>query len=96
MLYDLVFSEHGYVVYRQELQEVERLKQEIARLTKEREELARQVLRLRDDPEAIEALVRRELGYVYKDEYMLIMPDAAPLPKMPEPDSHDTAPRERP
>jgi cell division protein FtsB len=77
LFYGLVFSDHGYLVYRQELQEVERLKQEIDHLTKQREALARQVLRLRDDPEAIEALIRRELGYVYKDEYMLIMPGAS-------------------
>ncbi|MDX8411646.1 MAG: septum formation initiator family protein [Mariprofundaceae bacterium] len=77
LFYGLLFSDHGYLVYRRELQEVERLKQEIDRLTKQREALARQVLRLRDDPEAIEALIRRELGYVYKDEYMLIMPGAS-------------------
>jgi len=77
MFYNLAFSDHGYLVYRQELREVDRLKQEIERLTLEREALARQVLSLRDDPDAIEALIRRELGYVYKDEYMLIRPGAS-------------------
>jgi len=76
MFYGLVFSDHGYLVYRQELQQVEQLRQEMARMREEREQLARRVLRLRDDPEALEELIRRELGYVYKDEYMLIRPEA--------------------
>jgi cell division protein FtsB len=75
MVYDLIFSDHGYLVYRQELKSFEALKQEVKTLRERREQLAREVLRLRNDPEALEELAHRELGYVHKDEFMLIMPD---------------------
>jgi len=74
MTYDLVFSDHGYLVYLQEQKTYEGLKQEVEALRKKRERLAREVLRLRNDPDALEELAHRELGYVYKDEFMLIMP----------------------
>jgi len=74
MTYDLLFSDHGYLVYRQELRAYEDLKREVKALREKRERLAREVLRLRNDPEALEELAHRELGYVHKDEFMLIMP----------------------
>lgn len=49
---------------------------ELEGLKLERERLAKDILRLRNDPKALEELVHRELGYVYPDEYMLIMPDS--------------------
>lgn len=49
---------------------------ELEGLKAEREKLAKEILRLRNDPRALEELVHRELGYVYPDEYMLIMPDS--------------------
>jgi len=74
MAYDLFLSGHGYLVYRQEHQTYKELKQEVETLRKKREHLAREVLRLRNDPAALEELAHRELGYVHKDEFMLIMP----------------------
>ena len=75
MAYDLVFSDHGYLVYRQEQRRLADLQAEVARLRQQRERLAKEVLRLRHDPRALEELVHRELGYVHRDEFMLIMPD---------------------
>jgi len=75
MVYDLVFSDYGYLVYRQEQKSYEALKQEVKGLQKRRERLAREVLRLRNDPDALEELAHRELGYVHRDEFMLIMPE---------------------
>jgi len=75
MVWDLVFSDHGYLVYRQEQAELRQLQDEIADLKAQREKLATKILRLRNDPKALEDLVHRELGYVYPDEYMLILPD---------------------
>lgn len=75
MVYDLIFSDHGYLVYRHELKSFEALKQEVRSLREQREQLAREVLRLRNDPEALEELAHRELGYVHKDEFILIIPD---------------------
>lgn len=73
--YDLVFSSHGYAVYRQEQRQLAALKAEVQELKQERKRLAEAVLRLKNDPDALEELVHRELGYVHKDEYMLIMPE---------------------
>ncbi len=74
MVYDLVFSDYGYLVFRQEQQAYEELKKEVQSLRERRELLAKEVLRLRNDPDALEDLAHRELGYVHKDEFMLIMP----------------------
>ena len=74
MAWDLVWSDHGYLVYRREHAEVVQLRQQLADMQKKREQLAARVLRLRKDPKALEELVHRELGYVYPDEYMLIVP----------------------
>ncbi|MDQ6986759.1 MAG: septum formation initiator family protein [Mariprofundaceae bacterium] len=74
MLWDIIASDHGYGVYRAEHAEVVRLQQQLQVLKKQREQLAGEILRLRKDPKALEDLVHRELGYVYPDEYMLIVP----------------------
>ncbi len=74
MLWGLVFSDHGYLVYQQEAIRFQQLQDEVKRLKQQREELARQILTLRNDPAALEELVHRELGYVHQDEFMLIMP----------------------
>ncbi len=75
MGYDLLFSDHGYMVYRQEKQQLQVLKDEISKMRRQRENLAREILRLRNDPKALEELAHRELGYVYPDEYIVIMPE---------------------
>jgi len=72
MLWGLVFSDHGYLVYQQEAAQVHQLEDELVAVKAERERLAREVLRLRNDPEALEELIHRELGYVHPDEYMVI------------------------
>ena len=74
MSWDLFFSDHGYRVYQGEHAKLEELKGELKALKVKREWLAKEILRLRDDPAALEELVHRELGYVYPDEYMLIIP----------------------
>jgi cell division protein FtsB len=79
--YDLIFSDHGYLVYRREHAELLKLQAEVAEMRQEREQLARQVLQLRNDPKALEELIHRELGYVHPDEYMLILPNK----KKPQP-----------
>jgi len=79
MLWNLIFSDHGYFVYQQEAAALHQLKAEVNQLKIERERLAKEVLRFRNDPQALEELIHRELGYVHPDEYMVIMPNA---PKM--------------
>lgn len=75
MTWDLVFSDHGYLVYRKERQSLEQARAELEAMKAKREKLAREILRLRNDPKALEELVHRELGYVHPDEYMVIMPE---------------------
>ena len=75
MGYDVIFSEHGYLVYRGEQQQVQHLQAQLKALRQQREKLARDILRLRHDPQALEDLVHRDLGYLYPDEFMMIMPD---------------------
>ncbi|MDX8396780.1 MAG: septum formation initiator family protein [Mariprofundaceae bacterium] len=74
MSYALLFSDHGYAVYHHEQAQFKALQQELEQLKQQRELLAQSILRLRHEPQALEDLVHRELGYVYPDEYMLIMP----------------------
>lgn len=83
MSWNLVFSDHGYLVYRQEAEQLQQLESEVEALKAGRERLAREVLRLRNDPDALEELVHRELGYVHPDEYMLIMPEHGKQEKKP-------------
>lgn len=77
MAYSLVFSNYGYLVYRKEQQRLASLRIEVAGLRQQREKLAREILRLRNDPKALEEYVHRELGYVYPDEYVVIMPKSS-------------------
>jgi len=83
MSWNLVFSDHGYLVYRQEAEQLQQLKSEVGALKAKRERLAKEVLRLRNDPDALEELVHRELGYVHSDEYMVIMPKDGKQGKKP-------------
>jgi len=72
MFWSLVFSDHGYLVYQQEAAQVGQLKDDLDAAKAERERLATEVLRLRNNPKALEELIHRELGYVHPDEYMVI------------------------
>jgi len=76
MTYDLIFSDYGYLVYRAEQQQVQDLQLQLEALNEQREQLAKNILRLRHDPKALEDLVHRDLGYLYPDEFMMIMPDS--------------------
>lgn len=75
MSWELILSDHGYRVYQDERAQLEKLEVELKALKVKREWLAKEILRFRNDPAALEELVHRELGYVYPDEYMLIIPD---------------------
>ena len=74
MFWDLVFSKHGYFVLQQEMQAKQQLQEDIQRLKAEKQNLQQEVIRMREDPKALEEVIHRELGYVYPDETMIIMP----------------------
>ena len=82
MGWDIFFSDHGYRVYQSEQQSLEAMQSEIDRLKADRERLAKEILRLRNDPKALEELIHSELGYVYPDEFMLIMPENGVVDEM--------------
>jgi len=47
---------------------------DIEALKAEKARLQEKVIRLREDPKALEMMIHKELGYVYPDETMIIMP----------------------
>jgi len=75
MIWDLLFSDHGYFVYREEYKQQQILEVEIHKLQAEKENLNAKIINLRENPKALEEVIHRELGYVYPDEYMLILPN---------------------
>jgi len=75
MTYQLIFSKHGYFVYQQEQQHIIELKQQAHDLKQQRETMVRRILQLRHNPQALENLAHERLGYVYPNEYILMMPD---------------------
>ena len=83
MSWNLIFSDHGCLVYRQDAEQLQQLESEVEALKAGRERLAQEVLRLRNDPDALEELIHRELGYVHPDEYMLIIPEHGKQEKKP-------------
>ncbi len=75
LVYSVSFSRHGIPSYLDEARELRLLQVDLARVRKEREEIARRVLLLRQDRAYLESVIHRELGYVYPDEYILIRED---------------------
>ncbi|RMH52477.1 MAG: septum formation initiator family protein [Zetaproteobacteria bacterium] len=75
LLWSLLFSDHSYLVYRQEQRQLERLQRQIIELRRQRERLAREILRLRNDPDELERLIHQQLGYIHPDEYIILHPE---------------------
>jgi len=75
MTYQLLFSHHGYGVYQEEQQQLRVLQTQAKTLEKKREDIARRILQLRHNPKVLEDLAHQRLGYVYPDEYILMIPD---------------------
>ncbi len=89
MLWDLLLSDHGYFVYKQEHQQLEALESEIRDLQQQQHEVKSRIIRLREDPGALEEVIHRELGYVYPDEFMLIMPEKTENEQIPQRSGHE-------
>lgn len=66
-------SKQGYLAYQEEQQRLQHLQQKVITMQQQRDQLAKEIIHLRDNPHALEALVHSELGYVYPNEYVLIM-----------------------
>jgi cell division protein FtsB len=71
------FSHQGlYRIYRLR-QERQSLEQETSRLAAENSRLARTIDRLRNDPEMIQDLIRRELNLIGKNDIIIQLPQQA-------------------
>jgi len=68
-----MFAKHGYFVFKEEQRAQQLLIIDIDALKAEKADLQQEVIRLREDPKALEAVIHEELGYVYPDETMIIM-----------------------
>jgi len=73
LAFELIMSKQGYLVYQKEKQQLQQLQQETQKMQAYHDKLAKEVIYIREDSHALEALVHSELGYVYPDEYVLIM-----------------------
>jgi len=71
--YSVFLSHHGLPMYWQEKQELELLKLDLQQIQNQREDLAKRILLLRHDRAYLESVIRSELGYVYPDEYVLMI-----------------------
>jgi len=71
MLIFIMFSDKGLADLFCLKRDRDRLQQENTRLKKENDALYRTIERLRNDPEYIESIARKELGMIRKDEVIL-------------------------
>jgi|UPI000369721B cell division protein FtsB len=85
LAYSVLFSEHGLPSYLEETHTLRLLNIDLHQVQNEREALAKRIVLLRDDRNYLESVVRRELGYVYPDEYVLILTPATKNQQPPTP-----------
>ena len=71
LLLFIMFSDSGLADLFKKKSEMDRLLQENARLKQENLILYRTIERLKNDPEYIESIARKELGMIRKDEVIL-------------------------
>lgn len=73
LVYEITFSEQGYFAYQEDKKQLQQLQKDIDLIQTTHDKLAKEIIHIRENPYALEALVHSELGYVYPDEYVLIM-----------------------
>ncbi len=73
--YLLWFGEQGLVRWRQTEKELITMRAEVATVEARIQDLKNEILLLEKDPTAVEAVARRDLGLVYPDEIIFIVPN---------------------
>ncbi|MDQ6975141.1 MAG: septum formation initiator family protein [Mariprofundaceae bacterium] len=73
LAYSVFLSQHGLPTYWKEKQVLDLLKLDLQEVQAKREDLAKRILLLRHNNTYLESVIRSELGYVYPDEYILMM-----------------------
>ena len=63
-----VFGAHGFLAMRRTQIEIEKLRQEIAQITAENQELEKHVKALKSEPKLIERIAREEMGFARPGE----------------------------
>ena len=72
--YHVVFGQNGLTAYSQKRQNSIALNRELARLTRENDQLKSRVEHLQTDPAAIERQAREELHYARSGEVIIALP----------------------
>jgi cell division protein FtsB len=78
-----VFGPHGFIAMRRTQSEIERVRKDIDRLTKENLELGDQVRALKTDPRLIEKIAREDLQRAKPGEIIIRIPPAQQPPADP-------------
>jgi cell division protein FtsB len=76
MMLDALFGERGLAETVRARETFEHARLELDRLRRENHALREQARRLRDDPAAVEAIARAELGLVRPGEVLVVVRDA--------------------
>ena len=78
LVIDALVGDKGLLAMIQARQEVRALEQSLAEVRAENTRLRDEARRLREDPQAVEDLARRELGLMKPGEKLFIIKDVAP------------------
>lgn len=76
-----IFGPHGYLVMRRKQLEIQKVNEQIDKLSKENTALEQNVRDLKTDPQTIRKIAREELGLVKPGEIIIKLPAQTP----PEP-----------
>jgi cell division protein FtsB len=80
LVVDALVGEKGLLAMRQARRQYRTLEQSLADARAENVRLREEARRLREDPEAIEEIARRELGLIKPGERLFIIKDIDPSP----------------
>ena len=73
-----VFGTHGYIAMHRKQQEIQKVKSELERLSKENSSLEQDVKNLKSDPQTIEKIAREEFGQSRPGEIIIKLPAQTP------------------
>jgi len=73
-----IFGTHGYLAMRRKQAEIEKVRTDLDRVSKENLALQEDVKNLKSDPHTIEKIAREELGQARPGEVIIKLPAASP------------------
>ena len=94
LIVDALVGDRGFLAMLKARQQYRTLESSLARARTENAQLREQARRLREDPQAIEDIARRELGLIRPGEKVFIIKDVAPprAPTVPGPPESSSSP----